>query len=618
MRPVGFCTCGALLALAIGCGAPVVVKRVDAQTVARTLTRNALTVGRASQFTINVVYERGLVDRLNDDPEGALAELRADALADGEPDDMFALAELSFLHAEDTGERSWDLAAAIYAWSYLFPEGTAPKPSPFDARFRIACDLYNRGITSGFKTPDGRWVDIRGGTYELPFGTLEVALDPSAYTWSGRTLSGFVPVAEMQVTGLPTRYRWPGLGAPLAAKTARLPGHADDFLREDAIVPVTALLRLDGARRALDSGRLRGTMELRVVSGFKTADLEGEEVPLENESTATLAYMLADAPFWKQEISGFLSTVVGLGPKAQLRAMRPYRPGRIPVVFVHGTASSAGRWAEMLNELDNDPRLAGKFQFWFFSYDTGNPILYSAMILREALTERVAALDPDGTDWALHQMVVIGHSQGGLLTKLTAVDSGSAFWDGASKLPFDQVQVSPETKDLLHRAMFVSPLPFVKRLVFIATPQRGSYVAGSWIAQQAARLVSFPANLLKVSGDLLGGNRKQEQFLSMKRLPTAVDNMTPGNNFIKVLASLPVAPDVHAHSIIAVKGEGAPQGKDDGVVEYDSAHIDGVDSELVVRSPHSCQDNPHTIAEVRRILLLHLAAVSPEPARAAQ
>ncbi len=50
-----------------------------------------------------------------------------------------------------------------------------------------------------------------------------------------------------------------------------------------------------------------------------------------------------------------------------------------------------------------------------------------------------------------------------------------------------------------------------------------------------------------------------------------------------------------------------PQGQNDGVVEYDSAHIDGVESELVVEhQSHSCQSNPHTIAEVRRILLEHL------------
>jgi hypothetical protein len=46
---------------------------------------------------------------------------------------------------------------------------------------------------------------------------------------------------------------------------------------------------------------------------------------------------------------------------------------------------------------------------------------------------------------------------------------------------------------------------------------------------------------------------------------------------------------------------------DDGVVEYRSAHIEGVESEYVVRSGHSTQGDPHTIEEVRRILLLHWA-----------
>ena len=62
---------------------------------------------------------------------------------------------------------------------------------------------------------------------------------------------------------------------------------------------------------------------------------------------------------------------------------------------------------------------------------------------------------------------------------------------------------------------------------------------------------------------------------------------------------------IEVHSIVAVKGTGPTEQGNDGVVEYTSAHIDGVESELVVRSPHSCQGNPHTIKEVRRILRLH-------------
>ena len=74
---------------------------------------------------------------------------------------------------------------------------------------------------------------------------------------------------------------------------------------------------------------------------------------------------------------------------------------------------------------------------------------------------------------------------------------------------------------------------------------------------------------------------------------------------VQGLQQIPVAPSIKAHSIIAVKGTGPAEQGNDGVVEYTSAHIDGVESELVVRSPHSCQGNPHTMEEVRRILRLH-------------
>ena len=67
----------------------------------------------------------------------------------------------------------------------------------------------------------------------------------------------------------------------------------------------------------------------------------------------------------------------------------------------------------MMNSLENDPWLRTRFQYWFFYYDTGNPVTYSADVLRTSLRLIVEQLDPDGTDAALRQMVIIGHSQGG-------------------------------------------------------------------------------------------------------------------------------------------------------------------------------------------------------------
>jgi pimeloyl-ACP methyl ester carboxylesterase len=597
--------------LITACGVPIGVKRVDPRTAHRTLTSNVLSSGKLSRFTQNVLYQRDLVARFDDAPEQALAELHAVVAAGrGGRDDVFALAELSFFYAEESGKQSYDLAAAVYAWAFLFPDVAAVTPSPFDARFRLACDLYNRALTEGLESKARREVELRAGTYELPFGRLDVGFDTDALRWGDRRLVGFIPVADLEVRGLPTRHRQPGLGAPLAAKTEALDPDqpSRDMIAPRVRVPVTALLRLEGAERQLAVGRVHATLELYAPSGINTVTIAGERVPLEIESTATLASMLAELPAWKQEISRFLKSIGTQEKGLRLAALQPYRPGLIPVVFVHGTASSAPRWAQVLNELENDPRIRDRFQFWFFSYDTGNPIAYSAMLLREALTDAVQRLDPEGTNPALRRMVVIGHSQGGLLTKAIVVDSGSRFWDNVSRKPLDALDLDGHTRDLLRRTMFMQPLPFVRRVVFVATPQRGSYVAGSWLAHQAARLVSFPLDLARLTGDVLKRDRDALALAGPLQMPTSVENMTPGNRFIQTLATLPVAPGVGAHSIIAVQGNGPLEKANDGVVQYQSAHIEGVDSELVVRSGHSCQDNPHTIEEIRRILLLHLEA----------
>jgi hypothetical protein len=119
----------------------------------------------------------------------------------------------------------------------------------------------------------------------------------------------------------------------------------------------------------------------------------------------------------------------------------------------------------------------------------------------------------------------------------------------------------------------------------------------------------MPSALLQSGTDLFSRD-DVKPYLKMQRLPTAIDNMSPSHPFIRAISEIPVAPGIAAHSIIAVDGAGPPENGGDGVVKYVSAHIDGVESEFVVRSPQSCQANPNTIDEVRRILRLHAADVS--------
>jgi hypothetical protein len=292
-------------------------------------------------------------------------------------------------------------------------------------------------------------------------------------------------------------------------------------------------------------------------------------------------------------------------------------------VFVHGTASSVARWAEMINELDSDPVIRQHYEFWFFTYPTGNPILYSATLLRSWLRRVVAELDPEGIDPGLQRMVLIGHSQGGLLTKLQVISSGTRFWDNLSKTPFDEVDLRPETRALLGPAFFVEPLPFVRRVVFISTPHRGSFIAANWpgrlatrLTQAPGRLVNLPLDLARagialpgVAVDLVQGDVDEIRVQrALSRLPSSVDNMNPNSTFIQTLADIRVEPPVIAHSIIPVTHGPPPALQNDGVVAFESASIPEARSELVVfHWGHSVQSNPEAIQEVRRILLEQLA-----------
>jgi triacylglycerol esterase/lipase EstA (alpha/beta hydrolase family) len=331
--------------------------------------------------------------------------------------------------------------------------------------------------------------------------------------------------------------------------------------------------------------------------------IAGEQVPLEREPTAALALTFTGMPIMELEIFGLLGRLAGI-ERPPLVSTTPYTPGLVPVVFVHGTGSSIVRWAEMYNRLLADPEIRSRYQFWFFQYDSGNPIALSALRLREALSGAVAKLDPEAKDPALRKMVLIGHSQGGLLVKMQAIDTGDRLWNAVSRKPLEELRLSDETRELLQRGLFVEPLPYVSRVVFISTPHRGSYIAGyKIIANLTRRLASLPLQLTTLSVDVL------QNLDAMKSpfVPTAVDNMSPRNPFIQGLQQIPIAPPIEAHSIISVKQGMEPvEDGNDGVVAYKSAHILPIESELVVRSPHSCQANPHTMEEVRRILRLHV------------
>lgn len=592
----------------VACGPPVTVQRVSPRDVYAGDSASILDSGEWTRFTNIELHRTGVSqDKQRRD---MLIKMHERLVEDGWRESLLGLAEIAYLEGHRTGRRSDYLGATVYAYLYLFGKGLiGPEPTAWDPRTRIAADVYNRALARAFASDDGEHFLLESSTRRLPIGQIAVSVPETSLEWErGVVFEEFTAADIYEVNGLAARYRRAGLGAPLIAM--RTPySEQHDLFPQNLEVPATAFLRVDGGLEGLRTGRLRGTLELYDPLRTPDVDVEGQTIPLEAQTTTAYAHLLGTSPVWDFEFAGFLSGSDETIPPG-ISLMEPYRPEAIPVILVHGTASSPGRWAGLFNDLNNDPTIQKHFQFWFFAYNSGNPIAYSASRLRKAIAGTVQALDPEGDDPGLRNMVLIGHSQGGLLVRLAVSDSTELDWESLGFRNIDTIDLEPEDRRALEEVMIFGPVAGVTRAVFIATPHRGSFVAGGFLGRIGAGLVSVSKTVLKLpiqamQAPILLATTGSVTAEDLDGPPTAVDNMAPDSRFNRALAALPMSTAVPLHSIIAVQGDGPMEDGNDGVVEYKSAHLDDIESEVVIQSGHSVQSNPETVREVRRILQEH-------------
>ena len=600
--------CGALLVLMMlaGCRAPIGTELVPARQVYQHLNQNALNSSHWSVETMEVLHRYNLDQAFKENPDATLEKLQTIAGTDNRRDVLYALSELNYVNADRQRHsvkrgvpklaRDSYFASAIYAYLYLFGDGKEPPPGPFDIRVRVAGDLYNWGLAQGLIVNTNALVVMASGPRATPPGMVAVQFERPESKEPTDQPETFYSADRFLVRGLSTRNRHSGLGAPLIGITQQ-PGR----LEEKLCRPATVFLRVSGDVRDWSAGKLTATLELHPSFENTEVTVNGMSVPLQTDTTVPIAEGLNGSALWSLGVAQFFSA--GLEDKTGIRRMEPYKPGQIPVVFVHGTASSPVWWTEMYNTLNADPVLRKRYQFWMFNYASGKPITMSAVILRHDLMDEIKTLDPEGKDEALQHMVIIGHSQGGLIAKLTATDTGDKLWQVASKTNLDELNLDPKLRELLQENFFFKPLPCVSRVIFIATPHRGSYRNTRLLRYLLMRFMTFPKDLVDASTSLLELN---DTIRLPARIPSSLNGMTTDNQFMLTLADIPVAPEIKANSIIAIKGNDQPPKGADGVVKYTSAHVDYAESEFIVRSGHSCQENPLTIEEVRRILLKNL------------
>jgi len=596
--------------LLAGCASPIGVKQVSPRDSYADSMANPLTQGVTSNAANIVLWRFDLAGEFEREPAAVVKLLHEQALRDPRADTLYALAELSYLTGERLGKSTeavdqyrapnYFLLSAIYAYLFLLDDREEP-PNGFDIRVRTAADLYNFALWRGMTRPGETSVRLSGGVRNLPVGSVAITLDLTRFPFQFRDFSRFEPADGYAIRGIFVRNRVKGIGSALiGVKKVR----GESLIQPP--VPLSMLLRIDGNLEQLTKGTATASLELYSGYAENVVEIQGRQVPIETDTTTPMAYGLESSRIWDFGLGAFLGKEYFSIPNG-LYMSQPYQRGRIPVVFVHGTFSNPAWWAEMFNTLYADPVLRQRYQFWYFLYNSSAPVLVSAADLRDALRRRIAELDPDGKDSALSEMVVIGHSQGGLLTKLVAVDTGELLVQALTGKGIEELQLGEKQKAEARRVLVVEPVAEVKRVVFISAPHRGSILSKNWVRSLIQKVVTLPVKIVETVLTLdIYFTDDVRRMMGGGRVPTSIDGMSPENPVLKTMADIPLASGVTGHSIIAVKGDGELQTEDDGVVAYTSAHLDGMESEFIVQSGHSCQGHPFTIEEVRRILLEHL------------
>jgi pimeloyl-ACP methyl ester carboxylesterase len=405
-----------------------------------------------------------------------------------------------------------------------------------------------------------------------------------------------IPADELDVRGkfVVPRVTREGAGAALVAvRSEQAPQVPLRFAPPRVYTAVTAV--------ALFSGR-KCEIEFMDPLATETVNFVNRTLPLHADFTAPIALGLSRE---HPEKIGFAAM---LDPEkfantTRLIQVQPHDANKIPVVLVHGLQDTPVGWVPMVNALWADPVVRRNYQVCVFSYPSGYPFQYSALLLRREL-------DAFNRTFPHHRpIVLVGHSMGGIMCRLMITDSGGdKLWRYFFANPPAKTKLSSETKALLEEALIFTPRRDVARTIFISTPHRGSVLAQNWIGRIGSSLIRKSVRVMNAGPEILQASVVQEDptVLKLNRLPNSIDTLSPNDPFVKEMNTLPMAKRIPYHSIIGDRGRGDTPNSSDGVVPYWSSHLAGAESEKIVPSGHGAEHTPQGIAEVLRILHEHI------------
>lgn len=523
-------------------------------------------------------------------------------------------AELAFrvaqeLRADPRRAAEWYLTAAARAWDFLVPEEPAEMlQRAFDPRFQASQEIYQRSVAAYLALLPGVHGGYRDHRQPGAWEIFEVTQEVGLGLRSGELYDRLVPVDGLQVQGLRNHYQRPGLGTPLVAvreNLQRMP--MDRFYPPEGIVrPLTAVLVFEPNGGGELQPHPRRRVALRLYDPFRVTHVEAGErrLPLAADFTTPWAYLAEQA-----ELTAGLIRAEKAWDHLGLFMIEPYDPEKIPVIMIHGLRSTPLAWLELTNDVMGNPLLRRHYQVWHFTYPTSLPYLYTGHLLRSILEELQVTVDPEDYHPALDDVVIVGHSMGGLVAKTLVTDPGDRLWNAMMRVSPEELTGPAEDVERLRSILRYRPVPAVRRVIFIATPHDGSGMAASFLGKLSSALVRLPEEFRGFFERLVVDNpgAVNPQVEKVLQKPTSIRGLDPGHPMLQTLATLRIVEGVEYHSIIGDRGGPGAVPTGDGVVPYSSSSLPGAASERVVpNAAHDVYTEPAAIAEIQRILRLHL------------
>lgn len=612
-----------------GC-AGVTVRTADPATYLAERRSDVLTSGELSPATQEAlrVLDLDVKSCLADVPLCHYTVANATGLYDEQR--MASLSELWLFQARQAQEamslsrqrtpaevQAW-LEAARHAWAYLFFTDRKPSERAFEDRQGQVRDYYNyavqQAVTGLFELSRSQQDQIhRLGTWELTTDFSGVWL-PANKDMPHEV----VPATSLRFSGLRNQYRRDGFGAELVAvfqsheEAHSVPvigldqeGPPQPPYQESLFPALTVVMHFAG--NSLQEVLSTRHITIQALDPYRVRQIQmaQQQVPLAGNFSSGYGLWLARSGFSTQA----LRTLVGLSNgivKPTIYLMQPYDPNRRTIIMLHGLASSPEAWINVANEVLGDETLRRNYQVWQVYYPTNAPLALNNYAIRQAIQRTLQRFDPQGTARASHNITLVGHSMGGVLSRLLVSNSQgkvlASVTDTYGITPDGAQDVNAKLREFLE----FEALPHISSAIFIAAPHRGTNFANNRVARWVANLITLPISMVQQFGDITRTLAQASPRIgkqSLLRIPNSIDNLSDDDDYVRVAASLPIDSRVRYHSII---GNSTPQlhlpDSSDGIVPYRSAHLEGAASELVVPFGHSVQEHPRAIVEIRRIL----------------